>query len=241
MRSERWISPPGGQLSVPSRPMLDNAPPVEGIPASQFLRSPRSCRCPVALAVMRAATTLGGASHWLGPVGYASARPLVSAALLCEADALVRARPPGRALAINTNAGEALLITRESQRTTGGAPPCREGLELAFTFFFRDQQVLERVVEHSLPGLSGRSHPRIWDAGVAMGQESYTLSIMFAERMGHFAFKNLRIDATDVESTRPVRPNDRGGPVSERGVVAVARGHPGEDTSNPTASLGTFA
>ena len=72
---------------------------------------------------------------------------------------------------------------------------------MAFTFFFRDQQVLERVVEHSLPTLAGRLHPRIWDAGAAMGQEPYTLSIMFAERMGHFSFDNLRIDATDVEST----------------------------------------
>lgn len=56
-------------------------------------------------------------------------------------------------------------------------------------------------MEHCLPGMAGRSHPRIWDAGVAMGQEPYTLSILFAERMGHFAFNNLRIDATDVEST----------------------------------------
>jgi chemotaxis protein methyltransferase CheR len=72
---------------------------------------------------------------------------------------------------------------------------------LAFSFFFRDQQVLERVVEHVLPSLAGRSHPRIWDAGAAMGQEPYTLSIMLAERMGHFAFSNLRIEATDVEST----------------------------------------
>jgi len=72
---------------------------------------------------------------------------------------------------------------------------------LAFTFFFRDQQVLERVVEHLLPSLSGRSHPRVWDAGAAMGQEPYTLAIMLAGRMGHFAFNNLRIDATDVEST----------------------------------------
>ena len=72
---------------------------------------------------------------------------------------------------------------------------------MAFTFFFRDQQVLERVAEHVIPSLSGRSHPRIWDAGVAMGQEPYTLSIMLAERMGHFAFDNLRIDATDVEGT----------------------------------------
>jgi chemotaxis protein methyltransferase CheR len=72
---------------------------------------------------------------------------------------------------------------------------------LAFTFFFRDQNVLERAVEQCLPGLAGRSHPRIWDAGVATGQEPYTLSIVFAERMGHFAFNNLRIDATDVENT----------------------------------------
>jgi len=72
---------------------------------------------------------------------------------------------------------------------------------MAFTFFFRDQQVLERVVEHILPSLAGRSHPRIWDAGVAMGQEPYTLCIMLADRMNHFAFNNLRIDATDVEST----------------------------------------
>ncbi len=56
-------------------------------------------------------------------------------------------------------------------------------------------------MEHSLPSMAGRNHPRIWDAGVAMGQEPYTLSILFAERMGHFAFNNLRIDATDVEST----------------------------------------
>ena len=72
---------------------------------------------------------------------------------------------------------------------------------MAFTFFFRDQQVLERVVEHLLPSLAGRSRPRIWDAGSAMGQEPYTLAIILAGRMGHFAFDNLRIDATDVEST----------------------------------------
>jgi chemotaxis protein methyltransferase CheR len=72
---------------------------------------------------------------------------------------------------------------------------------LAFTFFFRDQQVLERVVEKLLPKLAGRIHPRIWDAGSAMGQEPYTLAIMLAGRMGHFGFDNLRIDATDLEST----------------------------------------
>jgi chemotaxis protein methyltransferase CheR len=72
---------------------------------------------------------------------------------------------------------------------------------VAFTFFFRDQQVLEKAVEHCLPCIAGRNHPRIWDAGAAMGQEPYTVSILFAEQMGHFAFNNLRIDATDVEDT----------------------------------------
>jgi len=72
---------------------------------------------------------------------------------------------------------------------------------VAFSFFFRDQQVLERLVDLSLPLMAGRSHPRVWDAGVAMGQEPYTLAILFGDRMGHFAFNNLRIDATDVEST----------------------------------------
>ncbi len=72
---------------------------------------------------------------------------------------------------------------------------------MAFTFFFRDQQVLEQAVECLLPNLAGRSHPRIWDAGAAMGPEPYTLAMILAGRMGHFGFNNLRIDATDVENT----------------------------------------
>ena len=70
---------------------------------------------------------------------------------------------------------------------------------MAFTFFFRDQQVLERAVEYCFPMLAGRNHPRVWDAGVAMGQEPYTVAFLFAERMGYFAFNNLRIEATDVD------------------------------------------
>jgi chemotaxis protein methyltransferase CheR len=80
-------------------------------------------------------------------------------------------------------------------------PTNGDRIEVAFTFFFRDQQVLEKAVEHCLPIMAGRNHPRVWDAGAALGQEPYTLSILFAERMGHFAFNNLRIDATDVEDT----------------------------------------
>jgi chemotaxis protein methyltransferase CheR len=72
---------------------------------------------------------------------------------------------------------------------------------MAFSFFFRDLQVLEQVVDHILPSLAGRTYPRVWDAGAAMGQEPYTLAMVFAAKMNRFAFNNLRIDATDVEST----------------------------------------
>ena len=70
---------------------------------------------------------------------------------------------------------------------------------MAFTFFFRDMHVLELVVKHVTPTLSGRSRPRIWDAGCAMGPEPYSLAIMFAESMGRFGFNNLRVEASDLD------------------------------------------
>ena len=72
---------------------------------------------------------------------------------------------------------------------------------MAFTFFFRDLQMLELAVDHVAPELAGRSRPKIWDAGCAMGPEAYTLAILLAGRLGHFAFRNLRIAATDIDET----------------------------------------
>ncbi len=70
---------------------------------------------------------------------------------------------------------------------------------MAFTFFFRDIDTLTLAVRHLIPAASGRSRVRIWNAGCAMGQEPYTLAILLAENMGHFAFRNLRIFATDYD------------------------------------------
>jgi chemotaxis protein methyltransferase CheR len=70
---------------------------------------------------------------------------------------------------------------------------------VAFTFFFRDQHVLDLIVRHVVPSLSGRSRPRIWDAGCAMGQEPYSLAIMMAEGMNAFGFNNLRFDVSDLD------------------------------------------
>lgn len=70
---------------------------------------------------------------------------------------------------------------------------------MAFTFFFRDNTVLDLIATHVIPGLSGFSRVRVWDGGCAMGPEPYSLAITMSEKMGHFAFRNVRIDATDID------------------------------------------
>lgn len=70
---------------------------------------------------------------------------------------------------------------------------------MAFTFFFRDLPVLEYAVEQTIQLAMGRMRIKIWDAGCALGQEPYTLAILFAERLGS-AFNNLYLDATDHDS-----------------------------------------
>ena len=85
---------------------------------------------------------------------------------------------------------------------------------MAFTFFFRDLHVLELIVRHAAPSLASRSFARVWDAGCAMGQEPYSLCILFAENMGHFAFNNLRILASDLDIC------DTFGPIIAKGTYA---------------------
>ncbi len=72
---------------------------------------------------------------------------------------------------------------------------------MAFTFFFRDTHTIEHIVKHLVPEVAGRSRVRIWDAGCAYGPEPYTLAIILAENMGSFAYKNVLIDATDIDES----------------------------------------
>ncbi len=72
---------------------------------------------------------------------------------------------------------------------------------MAFTFFFRDLHTIELTVKHLLPSIAGRNKVKIWDAGCAMGPEPYTLAIVLAENMGRFAFRNIVIDATDIDES----------------------------------------
>jgi chemotaxis protein methyltransferase CheR len=71
---------------------------------------------------------------------------------------------------------------------------------MAFTFFFRDAQTLELLVEQALPTLCGQAYIHVWDAGCAHGPEPYTLAMLLRERMSEYVFRNVRIHATDVDA-----------------------------------------
>jgi chemotaxis protein methyltransferase CheR len=92
---------------------------------------------------------------------------------------------------------------------------------MAFTFFFRDVQILELIIKHVVPNLIGRSRIRIWDAGCAMGQETYSLAIMLAESMGPFAFKNLQICASDIEENSDFGDTVRSGIYQEEELKRI--------------------
>ena len=71
---------------------------------------------------------------------------------------------------------------------------------MAFTFFFRDEQILVLAVEKLVPFAVGRTNVRILNAGCAMGMETYTFAILLAEKMGKFALRNVKIHAVDIDN-----------------------------------------
>jgi chemotaxis protein methyltransferase CheR len=100
---------------------------------------------------------------------------------------------------------------------------------MAFTFFMRDQPTLEHAADHMIRYASGRSRIKIWDAGCALGQETYTIAMIFAEKMNQFGFKNLSIFATDHDSA------------NNFGDVVTAAIYPGEELQRtPVDFLGKY-
>lgn len=71
---------------------------------------------------------------------------------------------------------------------------------MAFSFFFRDLPILEAAADLFIKQSQGKRNLKVWVAGSAMGQEVYSLAIVLAEKLGYFAFNNLRITATDIEA-----------------------------------------
>lgn len=72
---------------------------------------------------------------------------------------------------------------------------------MAFTYFFRDLQTLETICNYAIPNLRSKQQIKIWDAGCAMGPEPYTLAMLIRERMGHMYFRNVKIQATDIDGS----------------------------------------
>src|SRR5262245_33157578 len=71
------------------------------------------------------------------------------------------------------------------------------------TSFFRDEFAWQFLSEEVVPRLLDARDDeqlRIWSTGCATGEEAFTIAIVFAEAMGHDAFKRrVKIYATDVD------------------------------------------
>jgi chemotaxis protein methyltransferase CheR len=72
---------------------------------------------------------------------------------------------------------------------------------MAFTYFFRDPQTLDMIRRHVVPSLRTRRYIHVWDAGCAMGPEPYSLAIIMRENMGPMIFRNVKIQATDIDES----------------------------------------
>jgi two-component system, chemotaxis family, CheB/CheR fusion protein len=72
------------------------------------------------------------------------------------------------------------------------------------TSFFRDPEAWDYLARDVMPAMLERKTPgsvvRVWSAGCAAGQETYTIAMLLAEAMGWEAFRErVKIYATDVD------------------------------------------
>jgi two-component system, chemotaxis family, CheB/CheR fusion protein len=72
------------------------------------------------------------------------------------------------------------------------------------TAFLRDPEAWEYIADHILPKIIEQKVPaapiRIWSAGVASGEEAYSIAMLLAEQLGLEGFKErVKIYATDMD------------------------------------------
>ena len=90
-------------------------------------------------------------------------------------------------------------------RAPGELDRLLDALTINVTKFFRNRETWDRVADAIAPELLIRreGRARIWSAGCASGEESYTLAMIFAEgaeRLGHGSWvERFTIDATDID------------------------------------------
>ncbi|MBN1969039.1 MAG: chemotaxis protein CheR [Candidatus Delongbacteria bacterium] len=94
---------------------------------------------------------------------------------------------------------------------------------MAFTYFFRDYQTIELLVEKLLCYVQGRARINIWDAGCASGQEPFTLAIVLSEKMGRYSFKNVMIHASDIDISDSFREKIENGVYGKEDVERIPR------------------
>ena len=68
------------------------------------------------------------------------------------------------------------------------------------TYFFREQDVLDKFRDTILPTIQNRNEIRIWSAACSSGDEAYTLAIIIAEALGMDALRRVSILGTDISA-----------------------------------------
>ncbi len=68
------------------------------------------------------------------------------------------------------------------------------------TYFFREQDVLDKFRDMILPEIQNRTEIRIWSAACSSGDEAYTLAIIIAEALGMEALRRVSILGTDISA-----------------------------------------
>jgi two-component system CheB/CheR fusion protein len=92
------------------------------------------------------------------------------------------------------------------------------------TSFFRDPEAWESLARDFLPKIlerrAGGEPIRVWSAGCASGEETYTLAMVLAQAVGRERFhEQVKIYATDVDEEALLQA--RGGAYTERDLEAV--------------------
>lgn len=83
--------------------------------------------------------------------------------------------------------------------------PLFNTIEINYTGFFRDPEAWNYIAQESIPQIiaskSESESIRVWSAGCASGEETYTLAILLAEALGVEQYKaRVQIYATDVDT-----------------------------------------
>lgn len=76
-----------------------------------------------------------------------------------------------------------------------------DGDAIGFSYFFRDVAAIDLIIQYALPEVRSNKYINIWSAGCSEGQEPYTLAIKLRENLGQFAFRRIKIFASDIDNT----------------------------------------